>query len=125
MCLDLDRFKEANDTYGHLVGDALLREAARRLQTAAEGAFLARIGGDEFIVVLSGDEPEGAAAIVGERMRLVARALPLALLLARGGKLDRPLPAFVAGLPVPGLASGALALHHDRRRPCPGDRAAN
>ena len=68
MCLDLDRFKEANDTYGHLVGDALLREAARRLQAAAEGAFLARIGGDEFIVVLSGDEPEGAAAIVGERM---------------------------------------------------------
>jgi diguanylate cyclase (GGDEF)-like protein len=68
MRLDLDRFKEANDTYGHLVGDALLREAARRLQTAAEGAFLARIGGDEFIVVLSGDKPEAAASIVGERM---------------------------------------------------------
>jgi diguanylate cyclase (GGDEF)-like protein len=58
---------EANDTYG-TVGDALLREAARRLQTAAEGAFLARIGGDEFIVVLSGDKPEAAASIVGERM---------------------------------------------------------
>ena len=46
----------------------MLREAARRLQTAAEGAFLARIGGDEFIVVLSGDKPEAAASIVGERM---------------------------------------------------------
>ena len=68
MCLDLDRFKEANDTYGHLVGDALLREAARRLQAAAEGAFLARIGGDEFIIVLSSDEPEGTAANIGERM---------------------------------------------------------
>ncbi|HZP71090.1 MAG TPA: PAS-domain containing protein [Pseudolabrys sp.] len=68
MCLDLDRFKEANDTYGHLVGDGLLREAARRLQTAAEGAFLARIGGDEFIVVLASDEPEVTAGIIGERM---------------------------------------------------------
>ena len=68
MCLDLDRFKEANDTYGHLVGDSLLREAARRLQAATEGAFLARIGGDEFIVVLSGEDPDAAAATVGERM---------------------------------------------------------
>jgi diguanylate cyclase (GGDEF)-like protein/PAS domain S-box-containing protein len=68
MCLDLDRFKEANDTYGHLVGDGLLREAARRLQAAAEGAFLARIGGDEFIVVLSCDEPEVTAGLIGERM---------------------------------------------------------
>jgi diguanylate cyclase (GGDEF)-like protein/PAS domain S-box-containing protein len=68
MCLDLDRFKEANDTYGHLVGDGLLREAARRLQTAAEGAFLARIGGDEFIVVLASDDPEVTAGIIGERM---------------------------------------------------------
>src|SRR5689334_13058656 len=41
MCLDLDRFKEANDVYGHLVGDGLLREAARRLQAAAEDAFIA------------------------------------------------------------------------------------
>src|SRR6187549_3974204 len=58
-------------------------------------------------------------------MRLVARALPLALLLARGGKLDRPLPAFVAGLPVPGLALGALALRDDRRRLWSGGRSAN
>jgi diguanylate cyclase (GGDEF)-like protein/PAS domain S-box-containing protein len=68
MCLDLDRFKEANDSYGHLVGDGLLREAARRLQAAAEGAFLARIGGDEFIVVLASEEAETAAALLGERL---------------------------------------------------------
>ena len=68
MCLDLDRFKEANDVYGHLVGDGLLREAARRLQIAAESAYLARIGGDEFIVVLQSDTPEAAARTIGDRM---------------------------------------------------------
>ncbi|HKS86434.1 MAG TPA: EAL domain-containing protein [Pseudolabrys sp.] len=68
MCLDLDRFKEANDVYGHLVGDGLLREAARRLRNAIDGAFLARIGGDEFIIVLTGNAPADTAAAVGERM---------------------------------------------------------
>jgi diguanylate cyclase (GGDEF)-like protein/PAS domain S-box-containing protein len=68
MCLDLDRFKEANDIYGHLVGDGLLREAARRLQAAAEDAYLARIGGDEFIAVVSGDDPYMAAKALGDRM---------------------------------------------------------
>ena len=68
MCLDLDRFKEANDVYGHLVGDGLLREAARRLQAAAEGAYLARIGGDEFIAVLTSDDPHTAARSLGDSM---------------------------------------------------------
>jgi diguanylate cyclase (GGDEF)-like protein/PAS domain S-box-containing protein len=68
MCLDLDRFKEANDVYGHLVGDGLLREVARRLQAAAQGAFLARIGGDEFMVVLESSLLPEAAEQLGERL---------------------------------------------------------
>ena len=68
LCLDLDRFKEANDVYGHLVGDALLRDAARRLRTAAAGAFVARVGGDEFtLVVKTGPQPATAEAL-GERL---------------------------------------------------------
>jgi diguanylate cyclase (GGDEF)-like protein/PAS domain S-box-containing protein len=54
LSLDLDGFKEANDTYGHSIGDALLREVAQRLQSAAEKSFVARIGGDEFTLIVTG-----------------------------------------------------------------------
>ena len=50
-CLDLDQFKVINDTLGHPAGDALLIEAAHRVQHAARGHFVARLGGDEFIVL--------------------------------------------------------------------------
>jgi diguanylate cyclase (GGDEF)-like protein/PAS domain S-box-containing protein len=56
LCIDLDRFKEINDLHGHSVGDAVLCEASRRLRAACEGAFLARIGGDEFIAVAAFDQ---------------------------------------------------------------------
>jgi diguanylate cyclase (GGDEF)-like protein/PAS domain S-box-containing protein len=70
LSVDLDRFKEANDTYGHLVGNRLLCEVARRLQTAAEGGFIARLGGDEFMVIAEdGEQPTTAAALAD---RLIA-----------------------------------------------------
>ena len=57
LSIDLDRFKEANDTYGHTVGDGLLREIAGRLKAAAGEAFVALFGGDEFAVIgAEGDE---------------------------------------------------------------------
>jgi len=54
MFLDLDRFKEINDTLGHAVGDALLKEAAERIcGSVRETDTIARLGGDEFTIILS------------------------------------------------------------------------
>lgn len=75
LCADLDRFKEANDVYGHLVGDELLREAARRLDAAAGGQFLARVGGDEFTLVAS-DCGDAAGAIALSEKLLTAFHAP-------------------------------------------------
>src|SRR3546814_6741792 len=56
--LDLDRFKEVNDTLGHDAGDALVRSAGERLSGAVpEGALLARLGGDEFGVIVPAADP--------------------------------------------------------------------
>ncbi len=52
MCLDLDRFKDVNDTLGHQAGDALLKDAAERLRDCVrETDIVARLGGDEFTVI--------------------------------------------------------------------------
>ena len=64
LCIDLDRFKAVNDVFGHVTGDALLQEVARRLELVSAGAFLARIGGDEFAIITpTGAQPEGADAL--------------------------------------------------------------
>jgi diguanylate cyclase (GGDEF)-like protein len=66
--IDLDRFKDVNDSYGHSAGDALLVAVARQLETAVRpGDTAARVGGDAFAVVAEGlDGPEEALAL-GER----------------------------------------------------------
>ena len=60
--IDLDRFKHVNDTLGHIVGDELLCQVAERLSSALpDDAFIARISGDEFVLLLRHAEPDGAS----------------------------------------------------------------
>lgn len=72
MFLDLDKFKPVNDTYGHAVGDLLLKEVARRLQNCVrESDTVSRIGGDEFVVLLHSIEAVQDATVVAEKMLAV------------------------------------------------------
>jgi len=69
VMIDIDRFKKLNDTYGHLVGDAVLREVARRIQeTVRTIDTLARYGGEEFAVLMP-ETDLTEALLVAERVR--------------------------------------------------------
>ncbi len=84
LFLDLDRFKQLNDTRGHEVGDLLLQQVGKRIQKAVRAVdTVARIGGDEFVVLLadlseSADYAKTHAAKVGQKI-LVALNTPYAL----------------------------------------------
>jgi diguanylate cyclase (GGDEF)-like protein/PAS domain S-box-containing protein len=73
MLIDLDRFKDVNDTLGHLVGDALIKSAAQVLkETVGNEGTVARLGGDEFVVVVDEFEHRQEVALLAAR---VAQAL--------------------------------------------------
>ncbi|MCI2239958.1 EAL domain-containing protein [Paenibacillus sp. TRM 82003] len=99
VLLDLDRFKLVNDTLGHQIGDALLRQIAARLQQAAPaGSTLARLGGDEFVLMVPGvDRPESAAAMAHNIIRRLR------------------VPVLLPGLPEPFVCtcSAGVAVGHE------------
>ena len=69
LMLDIDHFKPINDTYGHAVGDDVLRELVARLAGNLRASdLLARYGGEEFVAILPGTDRQGAAAL-GEKLR--------------------------------------------------------
>jgi diguanylate cyclase (GGDEF)-like protein/PAS domain S-box-containing protein len=74
LFLDLDHFKNVNDTLGHRIGDALLIEVAKRLKSAMrEGDTASRLGGDEFILVLPGTDVNGAVHVAEKLLETVAQ----------------------------------------------------
>ncbi|HUS07093.1 MAG TPA: EAL domain-containing protein [Bryobacteraceae bacterium] len=75
LFIDLDRFKQINDTLGHSVGDDLLKEVARKLQNALKpGHTLARMGGDEFTAILTDTESVEKAVETARTMLAALRA---------------------------------------------------
>ncbi len=63
LSIDLDGLKEINDVFGHAVGDKLLIEVARRLQTSSRGGVVARLSGDEFGLIIDGKQPAAGRAL--------------------------------------------------------------
>ncbi len=66
--LDLDGFKKVNDVYGHDIGDRLLRHMADEFKVICDNRLVARIGGDEFAILLLDDQPLEAAMALGHRV---------------------------------------------------------
>ena len=74
MFLDLDRFKDINDTLGHSIGDQVLIEISRRLKSAVRDEdTVSRQGGDEFILVLPGTDEKGAARVASKLLEVVSK----------------------------------------------------
>jgi diguanylate cyclase (GGDEF)-like protein/PAS domain S-box-containing protein len=67
LSLDLDGLKEVNDVFGHAIGDKLLIEVARRIQTSARDAAVARLSGDEFGLIIDGKQPV-AGMLLAEKL---------------------------------------------------------
>ncbi|MEH1130198.1 sensor domain-containing diguanylate cyclase [Micromonospora sp. CPCC 206061] len=90
LAIDVDQFKNINDTYGHQAGDQVLVEMARALQSALrQGDELYRIGGDEFVAVVDVARPDEATGI-GERLaaaaRTIGRTISVGVALRRSGE---------------------------------------
>ena len=109
LCIDLDRFKEINDVFGHAVGDALLQDVAQRLRTAAGDAFVARLGGDEFSIITAGGPQPATGAALGERL-LAAMADDVN---AEGHRLRVGLSVGMAVYPTDGTDAATLLANAD------------
>ena len=110
LFVDLDRFKQINDQYGHAVGDRVLASVARRIQLVlSDGDMVARLGGDEFIVLLRGTRSTDAGpTIAGD----IIRALNDRLLID-GQSMLVGASIGISHYPADGTSAAALLLNAD------------
>ncbi len=73
LIVDLDEFKHVNDNFGHSAGDRLLRYVASSIQELAKNASVARFGGDEFVIFLESDHPNGGKELGEEICQYFAK----------------------------------------------------
>ncbi|MGV8967744.1 MAG: putative bifunctional diguanylate cyclase/phosphodiesterase [Cellulomonas sp.] len=107
LMVDLDDFKEINDTLGHGAGNDVLREVGRRLQGATEGV-VARLGGDEYAVILSDVDRVGALATAERFLEAIRRPVAVDdVFLAVGASIG------IAMYPLHGTTSDVLLTHAD------------
>lgn len=114
--LDIDRFKEVNDRYGHLVGDQVLAEVARRVSAEVrEVDTVARYGGEELVIVLPETDLEGARA-TAERIRASVAGVPMVAERGADGRVELRVTASlgVAGFPAHGRTAEELLRSADR-----------
>jgi diguanylate cyclase (GGDEF)-like protein/PAS domain S-box-containing protein len=69
VCIDLDRFKEINDVFGHAVGDRVLKEIGHRLRNASGGVFVSRLSGDEFSMIVTDGKQPGRTEELATRLQ--------------------------------------------------------
>jgi two-component system, cell cycle response regulator len=106
MMADLDHFKQINDSYGHQIGDAVLREVAQRLlQSVRNYDYVGRYGGEEFLIVLTACVPSDLI-VTAERMRIFVS--------------EKPVDTDTGPIPVT-ISIGLAAQHADGREPIKGE----
>ena len=108
VLLDIDHFKQVNDTHGHAMGDRVLSDVARAIMSSTrQGDIAARYGGEEFLVIVLGASLESAARI-GERYRRVMHQVKLPCVDGNDGALR----SVTVSVGIAGTAGGAMC---DRR----------
>ena len=111
--IDLDRFKEVNDSLGHPAGDALLKSVAERLRkTVRQGDFVARLGGDEFAIIQTGAESEDQAmSLAGRVLRSLTEPYDLPTHLTVGASIGTALAPGHGTSPDDLLKNADIALY--------------
>lgn len=108
MVLDLDRFKNINDTYGHSAGDVVLKEIANRIKDNLRGVdMVARIGGEEFLVAMP-DTQLDQARHAAERLCRIVDEMPVKI---DSGKTVIPVSMSI-GVALGGLHDDARSVEH-------------